>query len=76
MIKRMKNVTFRIQEDMLRKVREKAGKERRSLNNLIDQWLRSYSATQDETFDVRKYLARIKGVKIGHKFTREEMNDR
>ena len=76
MIKKMKNVTFRIQEDMLRKAREKAGKEKRSLNRLIDQWLRSYSATQDETFDVRKYLDRIKGVKIGRTFTREEMNAR
>ena len=76
MIKKMKNVTFRIQEDMLRKAREKAGKEKRSLNHLIDQWLRSYSATQDETFDVRKYLDRIKGVKIGRTFTREEMNAR
>lgn len=76
MIKKMKNVTFRIQEDMLRKAREKAGKERKSLNNLINQWLKNYSATQDEAFDVHKYLERVRGVKIGRKFTREEMNER
>lgn len=72
----MKNVTFRIQEDMLRKAREKAGKEKKSLNNLVNQWLKNYSGVQDETFDVGKYLDRIKGVKIGRKFTREEMNER
>ena len=76
MIKRMKNVTFRIQEDSLNKAREKATKEKRSLNKLINQWIKNYTVTKDETFDVRKYLGRIKGVKIGRKFTREEMNER
>lgn len=76
MIKKMKNVTFRVQEDTLKRAREKAGKERRSLNNLVGQWFKNYSAAQNETFDVRQYLNRIKGVKIGRKFTRVEMNAR
>jgi len=75
-IKKMTNVTFRIQEDMLRKAREKAGKERKSLNHLVNQWLKNYSVAQDAAFDVRKYLDRVKGVKVGRKFTREEMNER
>lgn len=76
MIKKMTNVTFRIQENMLRKAREKAVKERKSLNNLVNQWLKNYSVAQDAAFDVHKYLDRVKGVKIGRKFTREEMNER
>lgn len=76
MIKKMANVTFRIQEDMLRKAREKAVRERKSLNNLVNQWLKSYSVAQDAAFDVHKYLNRVRGVKIGRKFTREEMNER
>lgn len=76
MIKKMKNVTFRIQEDSLLKAREKATKEKRSLNKLINQWIKNYSATKGEAFDMHTYLGRIKGVKIGCKFTREEMNER
>jgi len=76
MIKKMKNVTFRVPEDSLVKAREKATKEKRSLNELINQWIKNYSAVKDEFFDVRKYLGRIKGVKISRKFTREEMNER
>lgn len=52
---------------MLKKAREKARKQRQRLKN---------SKIQGGTFDVYKYLDRIKEVKIGHKFTREEMNDR
>lgn len=76
MIKKMKNVTFRISEESLNKAREKAAKEKRSLNKLINQWIKNYSATKDETFDVRRYMKRIKGEKIGRTFTREEMNER
>ena len=76
MIKKMTNVTFRIQEDMLRKAREKAGKERKSLNHLVNQWLKNYSVVQDVAFDVHRYLDRVRGAKIGRKFTREEMNER
>lgn len=76
MIKKMKNVTFRIQEEPLNKAREKAAKEKRSLNKLINQWIKNYSATKDEVFDVRQYVKRIKGEKIGRTFTREEMNER
>lgn len=32
------------------------------------------SVISSEIFDVYKYLNRINGVKVGRKFTREEMN--
>ncbi len=76
MIKIMRNVTFRVQEDSLVKAREKAGREKRSLNALINQWIKNYSAAKEEGFDAYKYLSRFRGVKIGRKFTREEMNER
>ena len=76
MVKRMTNVTFRIQEESLLKARSKALKEHRSLNNLINHWIKNYVGVADRDFNLHEYVKQFKNIKIGQKFTREERNAR
>ena len=76
MIKKAKNVTFRIQEDLLKKARAKALKEHQSLNKLVSQWLKNYAAGKGQQMDYMSFMAKLDNIKIGKKFTREEMNER
>lgn len=72
----MKSITFRADERAIEKARLKASKQKRSLNDIFNEWLRAYSESEPKDFDLDTYLKKFEYVKINKKITREEANER
>jgi hypothetical protein len=78
----LQNITLSLDKDLIVTAREQAQREHTTLNalvrELVAQYVRRKSKAEGEE-RVRKYrelMKRLKYVKIGRKFTREEMNAR
>ncbi|WP_411824637.1 antitoxin [Leptospira sp. 'Mane'] len=72
----MKSITFRADERAIEKARLKASKQKRSLNDIFNDWLRAYSEVEPKDFDLDSYLKNFEYVKINRKVSREEANER
>jgi len=72
----MKSITFRADERAIEKARLKASKLKRSLNDIFNDWLRTFSESESKDFDIDNYLKRFEYVKINRKISREEANER
>ena len=72
----VKNITLSADEGLLRRAREKAASENRSLNHAFREWLERYAGREKtgDTFDA--LMKRLSYVRPGRKFSREEMNER
>jgi len=72
----MKNITFKADEQLIEKARLKAKMEKRSLNDVFNDWLKVYiyPFTHHKNYD--KIMQNISYVNSGRKFTRDEMNER
>lgn len=70
------NVTFAINDHLVKKARAKASRQNSSLNRVVGEWLQHYVEhdTAARNFDaVMRELAR---AKAGKRFNRDEMNER
>ena len=76
MIKKATNITFKVDEDVLSKAREKALVEHQSLNSLVNQWMKNYTYKKENSTSYLEFMKQFDGIKIGKKFTRKEMNER
>ncbi len=72
----LKNITLSAEGDLIQKARQKAVKERMTLNALFRHWLDQYVAKERHKLDFDVLMDRLKNVRAGRKFTREEMNER
>jgi len=72
----LKNITLSAESDLILKARQKAVKEKRSLNSLFRNWLDQYVGKDRHKLDFDVLMDRLKHVSAGRKFTREEMNER
>ncbi|HDQ13228.1 MAG TPA: hypothetical protein ENN41_00230 [Sediminispirochaeta sp.] len=73
----MKNITFNLDENLIRRAREKARREHRSLNKLVKQWLSEWTYETKRTENYNKLMERLQGsCEPGGKFSRDEMNER
>ena len=72
----LKNITLSAEGDLIQKARQKAIKEKRSLNALFRAWLNQYVGKDSRKLDFDVLMDRLKHVRAGRKFTREEMNER
>jgi hypothetical protein len=70
------NVTLTVTPSLLRKAREKAMAERRTLNDLFRDWVGAYVRGTRPSVDYQKLMTRLHYAQSGRKFTREEMNER
>ena len=71
----MKNITFRMNENLIQNARMKARSEKKSLNDLVSDYLTHYTG-MEKNFNYRKIIEHCRYVKAGRKFSREEMNER
>jgi hypothetical protein len=73
----MKNITFSADERLIEAARERARRERTTLNSEFRRWLESYASPRDAD-DIRRLLERLRSYAGtgGRKFTRDEMNER
>lgn len=74
----LKNITLSAEEELIQKARQKAVGEKKTLNALFRNWLKSYvhqtKASAGKDFD--ELMKRLSYARAGGKFTREEMNER
>lgn len=72
----LQNITLSADGATVRKARERAVREHRSLNRVFRTWLAGYATAQkaDEEYDV--LMSRLSYARPGRKFTRDEMNER
>ncbi len=71
-----KNITLSADEDDIRKARERALRERSSLNEVFRKWLRQYAQMGNKRRNYNELMDSLNYAKPGRKFTRDEMNER
>jgi hemerythrin len=72
----VKNITLSADEQLIRKAREKAAREERTLNQLFREWLARYVASDDAVENYRELMRQLAHVRADRTFTRDEMNER
>lgn len=72
----MKNVTLSADQDLIEQARLVARSQRRTLNGAFREWLLHYTARPGSAGDVDSLMKRLRHVRAGRHFTRDEMNDR
>ncbi len=72
----LKNITLSAEAKLIKKAREKARRERTTLNASFRQWLKQYTNSSFKPGDYDLLMQSLKYVKTGKKYTRDEMNER
>lgn len=72
----MKNITLSADDELIEQARLVARQQHRTLNAAFREWLLQFTV---ESGSVREYdalMRRLRRVKAGRRFTRDEMNER
>jgi predicted transcriptional regulator len=72
----MKNVTLSADEDLIEQARQVARSQRRTLNAAFREWLLQFTAQAGNGQEVDALMRRLRHVKAGRHFSRDEMNER
>jgi hypothetical protein len=72
----MKNITLSADEHLIEQARQVARSKHKTLNQEFRDWLQTYIRPTNPTEDFDELMKRVSYVRIGRKFTREEMNER
>jgi hypothetical protein len=72
----MKNITFSADADLIGKARERARREHKTLNTAFREWLDVYAGVSTDRQDFDNLMQSLRHVRVGRKFTRDEMNAR
>jgi len=71
-----KNITLSAEELLIKKAREKAAREKKSLNTVFREWLARYVGQETSSSRYGDLMNRLSYARPGRKFSREEMNER
>jgi len=71
-----KNITLSAEEELIRKVRDKAKREKTTLNANFRLWLRQYLNRNTKTTDYQVFMDSLEYAKPGRRFSRDELNER
>ncbi len=72
----LKNITLSADENLIKKAREKAQRERTTLNASFRQWLKQFANATIKIDDYDQFMQSLNYVKTSKKYTRSEMNER
>jgi hypothetical protein len=72
----MKNITLSAEEDLIELARTVARSQRTTLNAAFREWLERYTAQTGAGPEFDSLMTRLRHVRSGRRFTREEMNER
>jgi len=72
----MKNVTLSADEDVIERARLMARSRRTTLNAAFREWLVQYTAKAGSAREFDGLMERLRHVRAGRRFSREEMNER
>jgi len=72
----LKNITLSADEQLINKAREKAQREKTTLNENFRQWLKKYVISDNINFNYNELMNSLDYVNPGRKFSRDELNER
>ncbi len=72
----MRNITFSVNEDLIDQARQVAADQRKTLNDAFREWLAQYASSRSDAAGFDEFMSRIKPMRAGRHFTRDEMNER
>ena len=72
----MKNITLSADEDLIEQARLVARLQRKTLNAAFREWLQAFAAQSGDGQEVDALMRRLRHVKAGRHFSRDEMNER
>jgi len=72
----LKNITLSAEKELIEKARDKARRERTTLNATFRQWLHQYVGRSAATADYRSFVDSLGYARPGRKFSRDELNER
>ena len=70
----LKNITLSAEEHVIKKAREKASNEQKSLNTLFRDWLARYISNANVEDDYDRFMESVSYANPGRRFLRDEMN--
>lgn len=70
----LKNITLSAEEELIRKARAKARRERTTLTATFRRWLKQYVGIDDNSHDYDALMKTLSYAKPGRIFSRDEMN--
>jgi hypothetical protein len=72
----LKNITLSAEEGLIEKARDKARRERTTLNATFRKWLNQYVSRGSKTADFDSFMDSLNYARPGKKFSRNELNER
>ena len=72
----MKNVTLSADENLIEQARLVAHTQHKTLNAAFREWLEQYAAESGSAREVEALFKRLRHVRAGRHFSRDEMNER
>lgn len=73
----MRNITLSADDELIEAARERARTEHTTLNEEFRRWLADYAQPGQRLHHYDAVMAQVRGkVRVGHKLTRDEMNER
>lgn len=74
---KMKNITLKVDENLIEAALEQAQAEHTTLDELIQSWLEDYVQRERRATEAIAVMRELQGkLRVGRKLTREEMNER
>ena len=72
----VKNVTLSADEHLIEQARSLAKSQNKTLNTLFREWLHQLTSQHGETQSYEALMQRLRHVRAGGRFTRDETNER
>jgi len=70
----MKNITLSADEDLIEQARLVARAQGKTLNTAFREWLAQFAGLSGSAREAAELMKRLRHIKAGRKFTRDEMN--
>jgi hypothetical protein len=71
-----RNVTLSADDALIERARERARRERTTLNEVFRAWLARYAGTGGRSAEFDALMQRLSYARAGRRFTRDELNER
>jgi predicted transcriptional regulator len=72
----MKNITLSADDELIEQARQIARTQHKTLNAAFREWLLQYTAQAGASQELEALAERLRHVRSGRRFTRDEMNER
>ncbi len=72
----LKNITLSAEEVVIERARQRAEQNNTTLNSEFRRWLDQYVDVPQNLEELTEFMKQFDYVKVGRKFSREELNER